>query len=119
MVFIRESAGKPSKAAVLILAPRFTGQSQGRSTLSRRATYRSLSPKASGGTPGRFETKYKVRPSWEMAGAASPDDVLMADPRLTGADHSDHFDCREALVDGISIMTIATAPHAAMGCRLI
>jgi hypothetical protein len=39
--FIRESAGKPSKAAVLIVALRFTGQSQGRFTLSRLATYRS------------------------------------------------------------------------------
>ena len=36
-----ESAGKPSKAALLIVAPRFSGQPQGWFAFLRRATYKS------------------------------------------------------------------------------
>ena len=54
-----------------------------------------------------------------MAGAASEDNVLMPAPRLTGADHSDPFESREAPAGGISTMTIAAAPHAATSCRII
>src|SRR5688572_6464695 len=79
----------------------------------------SLSPNASGGTPGRLETKYRVRPSSEMAGAASESEVLIPAPRLTGADHSDHFESGAASAGGISTMAIVAAAHAATSCRII
>jgi hypothetical protein len=37
---------------------------------------------------GRSESKYRLKPSLEIAGAISDDVVLIVGPRFTGADHA-------------------------------
>src|SRR5262249_49134356 len=57
----RENAGLNSTAPVLMTDPRFCGASQVLSTLERWETQRSSAPKP----PGRFEVKYRLKPSLE------------------------------------------------------
>src|SRR2546425_2094935 len=99
----REKAGFPSLDVVLTVGPRFTGDPHGSSTLARCETYMSKPPSP----PGRLEAKYRLRPSFEIAGCWSLDAELMTGPRLTGADQSEYF---WAWTDGTLVMTRESMP---------
>src|SRR5687767_2900893 len=86
----RERCGAASMPAVLIVPPRLTGgpHAQSGSPMSvhaRRDTHRSFDPNP----PGRFEAKYKLRPSFEISGVISANGELTVGPRLTGADQAE------------------------------
>src|SRR5947207_5502116 len=73
----REKVGAYSVPAVLMLGPRFWGGPHGSCTLLRWETQMSSPP----APPGRFEVKYELRPSFEMAGCRSLPGELITAPR--------------------------------------
>ena len=81
----RESAGEPSLKAVLIADPRCRGTPHGLSTVARSDTQMSFPPKP----PMRSDVKYRLRPSYEIAGPWSLNREFTTDPRLTGLLHSE------------------------------
>src|SRR5207249_11843349 len=83
----RDRAGTFSLAAVLIVAPRFTAGPHGSSALARCDTQMSAMPYP----PARFEPRYRLRPSREIAGPTSFAAELIVGPRLIGVDHSENF----------------------------
>ncbi len=70
----------PSADEVLTFDPRFTGSPQGLSTVSRVVTHMSQLPYP----PALLDEKYNERPSDEIFGTASLDELLTVDPRLMG-----------------------------------
>src|SRR5687768_16698821 len=83
----RDSAGMLSAPGVLILAPTFTGGSHASSSDARCETQMSLAPSPS----GRIEPKYRLRPSFEIAGPCSPKGELIWHPRFVGAAQSENL----------------------------
>jgi hypothetical protein len=71
----------------LIADPRLTATPHGESTVWRRVTQRS-SPPNEPYDSGRFEAKYRLRPSFDALDAKSANSVFTSGPRLTGADQS-------------------------------
>src|SRR5438067_11228705 len=83
--------GACSFPSVLIRSPRFTGVSQGLSTLARCETQRSKPPFAPARSD-RCELIYSVSPSLEIAGCESESAEFTTRPMLMGADQGDQCD---------------------------
>src|SRR6185295_4655068 len=77
---------EPSKKNVLMPAPRFSTSPHGSSMDSRRETQRS----GQGGlnAPGRFEPKYRARPSSEIEGVMSKNGLEIGGGTRSGAPQS-------------------------------
>src|SRR4026208_1946636 len=80
-----ESEGEASPVAVLIVAPRLTGASQGHDRHCRRDIQMSCNPKP----PTRVDTKNISCASDERLAVAARPLVLITGPRFTGSDHSE------------------------------
>src|SRR5712664_3656839 len=88
------NVGARSFPAELMFGPRFAGvcHAQAGSSASAQArceTQMSVPPNP----PGRSELMYRLSPSLEIAGCCSFAAVLIAGPRLTGADQGPYCGC--------------------------
>src|SRR6185436_15185259 len=83
----RDSAGMFSTPGVLTMAPTFNGGPHGLCTEARCETQMSLAPNP----PGRIDPKYKLRPSFEIAGPCSPTGELIWHPRFVGSAQSESW----------------------------